>query len=135
MNQDGNSFNQTPAGGSAATPFRPYFVAASTQGAKKRVAERIVFSMNEDTSFTFDDNDPSEEEADGALRFYTKKHLIGVESSLNKETDVLIVNTNGLPIGKFTIQPGETIETPAPMSGVYILRAARGKYNKKILVK
>ena len=135
MNQDGNSFNQTPAGGSAATPFRPYFVAASSQGAKKRVAERIVFSMNEDTSFTFDDNDPSEEEADGALRFYTKKHLIGVESSLNKETDVLIVNTNGLTIGKFTIQPGETIETPAPMSGVYILRAARGRYNKKILVK
>ena len=135
MNQDGNSFNQTPAGGSAATPFRPYFVAASSQGAKKRVAERIVFSMNEDTSFTFDDNDPSKEEADGALRFYTKKHLIGVESSLNKETDVLIVNTNGLPIGKFTIQPGETIETPAPMSGVYIIRAARGRYNKKILVK
>ena len=135
MNQDGNSFNQTPAGGSAATPFRPYFVAASSQGAKKRVAERIVFSMNEDTSFTFDDNDPSEEEADGALRFYTKKHLIGVESSLNKETDVLIVNTNGLTIGKFTIQPGETIETPAPMSGVYILRAARGRYNKKVLVK
>ena len=135
MNQDGNSFNQTPVGGSAATPFRPYFVAASSQGAKKRVAERIVFSMNEDTSFTFGDNDPSKEEADGELRFYTKKHLIGVESSLNKETDVLIVNTSGLTIDKFTIQPGETIETPVPMSGVYILRAAKGRYNKKVSVK
>jgi hypothetical protein len=133
---DGGSYDKVPAEGESVkvVPFRPYFVAAPGQ-AKKRVAERIVFGMNEETSFAFEDNDPSKEEADGELRFYTKKHLIGVESSLNKETDVLIVNTSGLTIDRFIIQPGETIETHVPMSGVYILRAAKGRYNKKVSVK
>ena len=137
LSSTGSSYDKTAdVSAVSINAFRPYFVAKTpSQGAKKRVAERIVFSMSGETSFTFEDNDPSKEEADGELRFYTKKHLIGVESSLNKETEVYIVNTSGLTIDRFTIQPGETIETPVPMSGVYILRAAKGRYNKKVSVK
>lgn len=135
LSSSGDSFDQT-ATATAAVPFRPYFIAGPVTGSAKprNAAERIVFDTA-DATFTFEDNDPTKEEVDGKLRFYVKKHLIGVESSLNKETDVLIVNTSGLTIASFTIQPGETVETQLPMSGVYIVRAAGGKYNKKISVK
>ncbi len=90
----------------------------------------------EDSAFTFEDNNnPRKEEVGGELTFYVKKQLIGVTSSLQKATDVAIFNTSGLTIASFTIQPNETIETPLPTSGVYIIRAAGGKYNKKISVK
>jgi hypothetical protein len=134
---DGGSYNIVPAEGESVkvAAFRPYFVYDSGDHAKKRVAEHIIFDMSDDTSFAFEDNDPKQEEIGGELRFYAKKRLIGVESSLSKETDVLIVNTSGLTIANFTIQPGETIETPVPMAGVYIIRAAGGKYIKKVVVK
>ncbi len=136
MNAEGGSFDVTPEGGAMTIPFRPYFIAASTNSAKGRKAiEHIVFDQ-EDSAFTFEDNNnPRKEEVGGELTFYVKKQLIGVTSSLQKATDVAIFNTSGLTIASFTIQPNETIETPLPTSGVYIIRAAGGKYNKKISVK
>ena len=136
MNAEGSSFDVTPEGGAMTIPFRPYFIAASTNPAKGRKAiEHIVFDQ-EDSAFTFEDNNnPRKEEVGGELTFYVKKQLIGVTSSLQKATDVAIFNTSGLTIASFTIQPNETIETPLPTSGVYIIRAAGGKYNKKISVK
>ncbi len=56
MNQDGNSFDVTPSGGSAASPFRPYFVSTASAPARS-----ILFD-NEDASFTFDDRDPSDDD-------------------------------------------------------------------------
>ena len=136
MNAEGGSFDVTPEGGAMTIPFRPYFIAASTNSAKGRKAiEHIVFDQ-EDSAFTFEDNNnPRKEEVGGELTFFVKKQLIGVTSSLQKATDVAIFNTSGLTIASFTIQPNETIETPLPTSGVYIIRAAGGKYNKKISVK
>ena len=136
MNAEGGSFDVTPEGGAMTIPFRPYFIAASPNPAKGRKAiEHIVFDQ-EDSAFTFEDNNnPRKEEVGGELTFYVKKQLIGVTSSLQKATDVAIFNTSGLTIASFTIQPNETIETPLPTSGVYIIRAAGGKYNKKISVK
>ncbi len=134
---DGGSYDKVPAEGDAVKvdAFRPYFVEASTgNGAKRRMAERIIFDMS-DTSFAFEDHDPTKGEVGGELRFYTQKLLVGVESSLQDATDVLIINTGGQTIASFTIQPGETIETQIPNTGVYIIRAAGGKYNKKITVK
>jgi len=58
-----------------------------------------------------------------------------VESTLSQDTPVSITNSAGITFASFTIQPGETIETPVPMTGVYILRAAGGRYNKKVSVK
>ncbi len=136
LNSDGSSFDKT-ATATVSIPFRPYFVANSSGGSAKgrKAIEHIVFDQ-EDSAFTFEDNNnPRKEEVGGELTFYVKKQLIGVTSSLQKATDVAIFNTSGLTIASFTIQPNETIETPLPTSGVYIIRAAGGKYNKKISVK
>lgn len=38
-------------------------------------------------------------------------------------------------ITTFTIQPGETINTNIPVAGVYIIRAANGRIQKKIAIK
>ena len=130
MNQDGNSFDVTPSGGSAATPFRPYFVSTASAPARS-----ILFD-NEDASFTFDDRDPSDDDlGEGNLVFKVRKHIISVTSSLQREADVRITNVGGLNIGNFTIQPGETIETRIPVAGVYIIRADGGRIQKKIAVK
>ena len=135
LSSSGDSFDQT-ATATAAVPFRPYFIAGPVTGSAKprNAAERIVFDTA-DATFTFEDNDPTQGEVGGELKFYTKKHLIGVTSTLRTATDVAIFNTSGLTIASFTVQPNETIETPLPTSGVYIIRAAGGKYNKKISVK
>ena len=135
LSSSGDSFDQT-ATATAAVPFRPYFIAGPVTGSAKprNAAERIVFDTA-DATFTFEDNDPTQGEVGGELKFYTKKNLIGVTSTLRTATDVAIVNTSGLTIASFTIQPDETVEIPLPMTGVYIIRAAGGKYNKKITVK
>ena len=135
LNTAGGSFDKTTAA-TEAVPFRPYFVAGSVtaQAPSRKVVEHIFFD-SDDLSFSFDDNDPSQGEAAGELTFYGKERVIGVKSSLRVVTDVTIVNTSGLTITSFTIKPNESIETTMPMSGVYIIRAAGGKYNKKITVK
>ena len=137
LNAAGDAYVDDGEGDIIVLPFRPYFETATTSGgnAKKRnVVRRILFAQDE-TSFGFEENDPRQEEAGGELRFYVRGVVIGAESSLRNATDVLIVNTSGQTIGSFTINPGETIETPVPSTGVYILRAAGGKYNKKVTVK
>ncbi len=130
MNQEGNSFDATPDGGSAATPFRPYFVSTSPSPARS-----IVFDST-DLSFAFDDKYPSGDNFDeGDLVFTVRKHTISVTSSLRDEADVRIVNVGGLNIANFIIQPGETIGTHITAGGVYIIRAANGRYMKKIAIK
>ena len=46
-----------------------------------------------------------------------------------------IYNVSGLAIANYTIQPGETINTNIPVAGVYIIRAANGRIQKKIAIK
>jgi hypothetical protein len=48
---------------------------------------------------------------------------------------VHIYNVIGAVIAHFTIQPGETINTDIPVAGVYIIRAANGRIQKKIAIK
>ena len=134
MNATGSSFDKTPDGGLATVPFRPYFVAAPAQnGAPRRVAaESIVFDRT-DSSFAIGD-DPSDELA-GELTFSTKPRKLITTSSLRQPADVRIYNVSGVAISTFTIQPGETIETDITVSGVYIIRAANGRYMKKLALK
>jgi hypothetical protein len=133
MNQDGNSFDKTPAGGSAATPFRPYFEAESPNEARTR---SILFA-NIDSPFDFGGSaDPSGDDfGDGDLVFTVRRHTISATSSLRDEADVHIYNVSGVTIADFTIQPGETIDTHINTAGVYIVRAAGGRYIKKIAVR
>jgi len=134
MNATGSSFDKTPDGGLATVPFRPYFVAAPAQnGAPRRAAaESIVFDRT-DSSFAIGD-DPSDELA-GELTFSTKPRKLITTSSLRQPADVRIYNVSGVAISTFTIQPGETIETDITVSGVYIIRAANGRYMKKLALK
>ena len=134
MNATGSSFDKTPDGGLATVPFRPYFVAAPAQnGAPRRAAaESIVFDRT-DSPFAIGD-DPSDELA-GELTFSTKPRKLITTSSLRQPADVRIYNVSGVAISTFTIQPGETIETDITVSGVYIIRAANGRYMKKLALK
>ena len=135
MNQDGNSFVATPEGGSAATPFRSYFV---TEASGLTHPRYITFD-GIDSPFTFgddDDDDPSGDDfGDGDLAFTIHHRTISVISSLRDEADVHIYNVSGLAIANYNIQPGETINTNIPVAGVYIIRAANGRIQKKIAIK
>ena len=133
MNQDGNSFDKTPAGGSAATPFRPYFEAASPNQA----GARSILFANIDSPFDFGgSSDPSGDDfGDGDLVFAVRRHTISATSSLRDKADVHIYNVGGLAVTSFTVQPGETVETHIPVAGVYIIRAANGRILKKIAIK
>ena len=61
--------------------------------------------------------------------------MIGVTSSLREAADVQIYNMNGHILSSFTVLPGETVEKDVPITAVYIVRAANGRYTKKIAVK
>ncbi len=141
-NNDGkSSFDKTPASVTNETPavsvlpFRPYFtkVTSSTPApAPKYVISRI--NIGSDAIFSIDDSDPTEGEP-GGLTFFAKPHKLGVTSSLRKAADVRIFSISGLCVGNFTIQPGETVETSIPIAGVYIVRAANGRYHKKLSIR
>ena len=135
MNLDGNSFDATPAGGSAATPFRPYFVSA-TQSSSRRAIQHILFD-SDDSSFAFggDDKDPTEGEAAESLIIRAGKHKVAVISNLKKKVEVRIFNISGLCVANFNIEPGQTVETPVYIAGVYVVHADGGRYQKKLAVK
>ena len=140
MNSTGNAFERKMSEGTpkepvavAAVPFRPYFEKVQSSGSRQ-AASCILFDSNE-MSFAFGDKDPSGEEVGEEMLFFTKKHEIGVTSSLRNATEVRIVSLSGVTIANFTIQPGETVNTYIPVSGVYIVRAAGGRYQKKLAVK
>ena len=67
--------------------------------------------------------------------FTTRRHEILVTSYLRREADVRIYNISGITVASFTILPGETVNTYIPVSGVYIVHAAGGRYQKKLAVK
>ena len=132
MNDEGSSFDVTPTGGSATVPFRPYFVYTGSNAPSYDVTRSIHFDSSE-SSFTIDE-DPSDELA-GELRFSVKPRKLVTSSTLRKPADVQIYSTSGVVISSFTIQPGETVETDINTSGVYIVRAANGRYTKKLTLK
>ena len=140
MNSTGNAFERKMSEGTpkepvavAAVPFRPYFEKEPASGSRQ--AARAILFDREDSSFAIgDDRDPSEGEV-GTLTFFTKRHVIGVTSTLREAADVQIYNMSGHVITSFTVLPGETVERDVPISAVYIVRAANGRYTKKIAVK
>ena len=134
MNNVGNSFTVTPDGGAAAVPFRPYFVAAPSNARQR--ARSIIFD-SDDSSFAFgDERDPSgDNPGEGGLVFTVGKHLLSVSSTLRRAADVRIVNTGGVTVASFTIQPGETIDTNITVAGVYVVRADGGRIQKKFAIR
>ena len=133
MHADGDKFVQPTGAAAGVVPFRPYFIAGSSTPAP---ASTIVFDDDNSSFAIGDDPDPSEGDVgQGGLTFSVGKRKISVTSSLRQETDVRIFNVSGQTIAAFTIDPDETIVTPVHVSGVYIIRAAGGRYTKKVTVK
>jgi hypothetical protein len=132
MNTVGNSFEITSEA-TATIPFRPYFVATPANGAPRRSEAKYIVFDSSDSSFAIGD-EPSDELA-GELTFSTKPRKLVTTSSLRQPADVRIYNVSGVAISTFTIQPGETIETDITVAGVYIIRAANGRYLKKLALK
>ena len=116
-------------------PFRPYFLKEASSGAKRRNTVWQINFDREENTFAFEDRDPRTGETSGALTFYVEGVVIGVKSTLTTDVPVQIVNTGGQTIASFTIHSGETIESPVPNTGVYIIRADKGRYNYKVTVK
>ena len=139
LNNDGNSYveDDTPNTTVAkVTAFRPYFTAAPSGGSARSVTRSIVFSSDQSELKGVEEHgDPSKEEIGGGLNIYAKKHLVVVTSNLHLPTDVRIVNTAGITLSTFTIEPGETIETRVNISGIYIVQTADGVYTKKLSVR
>ncbi|MBQ7419159.1 MAG: hypothetical protein IJV17_00295 [Prevotella sp.] len=136
LNTNGSLFERVDEP-TALVPFRPYFVAGngSTPAPSRRAVQYITFD-SDGTSFAIGDEDPSKEEiGEGGLIFSVRRHAIAVTSSLRESADVRIVSIAGITVANFTIQPGETVETYIPVSGVYIVRAAGGRYQKKLALK
>ena len=136
MNADGSRFDKTDASNVNIRPFRPYFTSdASTSGARTRgEAEQIVFAQT-DSKFGIEEDHNLKEKESGSLDIYAKRKKIVVESNLREITDVRIVNTAGITINTFSIEPGETVETRIYNSGVYIVQTEDGHYNKKLIVR
>nr|MCR5641946.1 T9SS type A sorting domain-containing protein [Prevotella sp.] len=131
---DGGSFDKNEAG-AVSSAFRPYFTAASNGGARATTRSIVFSSDQSELKGVEEHGDPSKEEIGGGLEIYAKKHLVVVTSNLHLPTDVRIVNTAGIALSTFTIEPGETIETRVNISGIYIVQTADGVYTKKLSVK
>ena len=128
LNSDGSSYVVTDDV-TAALPFRPYFTVASGSPAKEFKDIKSIAFSRASASLGDDEYSEPEEELNGELLIYSRFGRIIVKSGLNEETTVRIVNAAGALIRVFTIQPGETVETPINVSSVYIVN------NKKISVR
>ena len=137
MNTEGSRFDVTPDGGLVTVPFRPYFVTAAQNSAPRRSTVKSILFDSEDSSFAIgEDKDPSSDNSgEGDLVITVRRRTISASSTLRREADVRIVNTAGITIANFTIQPGETIDTNVPTAGVYVVRADGGRIQKKFGIK
>jgi hypothetical protein len=129
----GNSYQKVTSN-AVTVPFRPYFVAATTTNPARQMTRSIVFSDEQTQLEGKDDHDLRSEDT-YSLSIYAKRNKIFVESNLRETTEVRIVNTAGITITSFDIEPGETVETRIYNSGVYIVQTADGRYNKKLAVR
>jgi hypothetical protein len=139
LDSDGDSFDETASDAVAITAFRPYFTAPANgvNGARPvtRSVEQIVFGQSDSKFGAEEHGDPTKGEAGEYLKIYAKKHKIIVESALNDVTEVRIVNTAGITVTTFDLEPGETVETRIYNAGVYIVQSSDGRYIKKLAVK
>ena len=122
LNTAGDSYNKVTAATNVSA-FRPYFTVAASASPAPQMPQQIVFDTNSSL------NDGPESVLNGDLELYVKDHKIVATSYLKEATTVRIINVSGVTIANFVIKPGETVETPVSIEGVYIAN------KKKLLVK
>ena len=113
--------------------FRPYFI-SDKPNPSRQLTRSIVFSNQQSELRGVEERD-NPKEVGGSLNIYSRKHLIVVESALTYAVDVIITNTAGIIVNKFTIKPGEAIETRIYNAGVYIVQPSEIRFTKKLSVK
>jgi hypothetical protein len=100
--------------------FRPYFtvpvISSPAKDAKRFLAKKIVFGSAEGGFGA-----GPETVLDGSLEIYTRGYKIITTSHMKEATTIGIVNAAGATITNYVLQPGETIETPVAVSGVYVV--------------
>ena len=135
LNAAGNGFAKTTAATTVA-PFRPYFTQSTAPaGARTRSADQIVFSQSQESLLSPWLQDSPDADSPGTLSVRGGKRRVIVESSLRAAADVRIVNTAGITVAAFTVEPGQTVETRVPVSGVYIVQTTDGRHNMKLAVR
>jgi hypothetical protein len=95
--------------------FRPYFATSASSGSRSFFAKKIVF----DSTGGFGEG--PETVLDGSLEIYTRGYKIYTTSHMKEATTIRIVNAAGAILKDYVLQPGETIETPVAVSGVYVV--------------
>jgi hypothetical protein len=127
----GNSYDIIPTEGEAVVvgAFRPFFI-KSGSGAR-RPTRSIVFVQDE----AYEPKEPKDANKSHYLSSQPGRHKIVVTSTLKAEATVRIMGLSGQAVATFTIQPGETVETPIRYTGVYVVQSTDGQYVKKMAVK
>ena len=126
LDANGDSYDKVPASGDATkvSAFRPYFTASVNTNSPKMIPERILFGND----YSGLEGEPKSA-FNGDLEIFVKDHKIVTTSHLKEATTVRIINVSGVTVTNYVIQPGETVETPISIDGVYIVN------KKKLLVK
>ena len=118
LNVAGNSYDKVTAATNVSA-FRPYFFAAGSspaKGMRESFAKRIIFGGTDN-----DLRDGPETVLDGSLEIYTRGYNIVTTSHLKEPTVIRIATAAGATFANYVLQPGETIETTVPNTGVYVV--------------
>ena len=122
LNAAGDSYNKVTAATNVSA-FRPYFTVAASASPAPQKPQQIVFDTNSSL------NDGPETVLNGELEIYAKDHKIITTSHLKEATTITIFNVAGINFTNYVLKPGETVETPIVVDGVYIVN------KKKLFVK
>ncbi|MBR1548175.1 MAG: hypothetical protein IJ637_05560 [Prevotella sp.] len=142
LNAEGNSYVESDAATADVVAFRPYFEGPTLSSPAPGLTRSIVFvgggSSNGDYEphGAYEPNEPNGS-ADGteSVAIGAHRHNVVVTSALRTAETVRIVSTSGVTVASYTIEPGQTVETPVNIGGVYIVKVAGGRYTKKLAVK
>ena len=126
LNADGDKFNQVVSDVTV-LPFRPYFTGSysAKSGVKRDLPHYVVFSGVDGGR----GEDGPESALSGDVEIYSKGQAIVAKSHLHEATTIRILHVSGVTIANFVLEPGQTIETPVPAHGTYLVN------KKKIFVR
>ena len=123
LNAAGSSFNKVTTTTNVSA-FRPYFTVAASASSAPQKPKQIVFGGANSSL-----EDGPETVLNGELEIYAKDHKIITTSHLKEPTTISIFNVAGINFANYVLKPGETVETPIVVDGVYIVN------KKKLFVK
>ena len=118
LKADGSSYEKVTGDAKSVSAFRPFFKAETTGGGNSRsfFTKRIIFGGTDN-----DLREGPETVLDGSLEIYTRGYNIVTTSHMKEATVISIITAAGATFANYVLQPGETIETTVPNTGVYVV--------------